>query len=57
MKNQKKTYIIILVFILAISIFLSLFMLREPDYFWHIKAGEYMFKHGVLKKRYFFLEC
>ena len=53
MKNQKKTYIIILVFILAISIFLSLFMLREPDYFWHIKAGEYMFKHGVLKKDIF----
>ena len=53
MKNQKKTYVIILVFILAISIFLSLFMLRESDYFWHIKAGEYMFKHGFLKKDIF----
>ena len=53
MKDKKKAFIIILIFIVALSMFLSLFMLRESDYFWHIKAGEYMFKHGVLRKDIF----
>lgn len=30
-----------------------LFIKRESDYFWHIKAGEYMFKNGPLKKDVF----
>lgn len=39
--------------ILAIICFLLLFLAKEPDYYWHIKVGEYIFKHGLLKKDIF----
>ena len=38
---------------LSFSFFLLLTMSIESDYFWHIKAGEYMFKNGLLKKDVF----
>ena len=40
-------------FTIAIALFLLLAMNVESDYFWHIKAGEYMFKNGILKKDVF----
>ena len=48
MKNNKKLFIVFIIFIVSMSIFLLNFMKVDSDYFWHIKAGEYMFKNGVL---------
>lgn len=53
MKNNKKIKIAFLFLIFSIAICMLLFMRREPDYFWHIKAGEYMVKNGLLKKDVF----
>lgn len=47
MKKNKLFILFILLFI-SICLFLLIFYGIEPDYFWHIKAGEYMFKNGVL---------
>ena len=51
----KKNILIIsvLLFILSLSLFLTLTMQVDPDYFWHIKSGEYMFNNGILKKDIF----
>ena len=49
MKNKK----LLLVLVVAMSFALMVSFVVEPDYLWHIKAGEYMFKHGVLKKDIF----
>ncbi len=46
-KNNKLAICFVL-FIIAITFFISTFAFRDSDYFWHIKAGEYMFKNGVL---------
>lgn len=45
---MKKNKVFILVSFICISIFLTSFFVLETDYFWHIKAGEYMFKNGPL---------
>ncbi len=47
MKKNKLTILLVLLLV-SICIFLTTFYILEPDYFWHIKAGEYMFKNGVL---------
>ena len=47
MKKNRLSLSLLLLFI-SISIFLLLFFRLEPDYFWHIRAGEYMFKNGVI---------
>ena len=47
MKN-KKLYIFFTIFVVSMSLFLLNFLRIDNDYFWHIKAGEYMFKNGVL---------
>ena len=47
MKKNKLNIFLFLLFI-SVSIFLLIFFCKEPDYFWHIKAGEYMFKKGIL---------
>ena len=44
--NNNK-YLLISLFI-CFSLFVCTFIFKESDYFWHIKAGEYMSKHGVL---------
>lgn len=52
MKNKKiNTAFLFLIFSIAIA--LLLFMRSESDYFWHIKAGEYMVKNGLLRKDVF----
>ena len=56
MKNKsknKKLTIAFLFLIFCLAFAMLLFMRRESDYFWHIKAGEYMFKNGILKKDVF----
>lgn len=55
MNNTKNKRIEILFVLLLASLGLCLLLLFQvdPDYFWHIKAGEYMMKHGVLRKDVF----
>ena len=48
MKKNRKLFLIFTIFVISMAIFLLNFMKIESDYFWHIKAGEYMFKNGVL---------
>ena len=46
---KKNNFYYLLLLIVSIS-FASLVCFHlEPDSFWHVKAGEYMLKHGVLK--------
>ena len=47
MKNRKLNIFLIL-FMISISLFLLIFFKVDLDYFWHIKAGEYMFKNGPI---------
>ena len=51
--NKNKVYFVFLLFVLCMSIFLMCFVRRDSDYFWHIKAGEYMFHNGILRKDIF----
>ena len=52
--NEKKINNFIFIFLIfSISAFLTIFMKCDNDYFWHIKAGEYMFNNGVLKSDVF----
>ena len=37
----------------AFSLFCLLFLVRDSDYFWHIKVGEYIFNSGILKSDIF----
>lgn len=51
MKNKikKNKYIILFVLVLlSLSIFSMVFVGYECDYFWHIKAGEYMVKNNTI---------
>ena len=45
---MKKNNLLLFILFISISVFLLTFYSIEPDYFWHIKAGEYMFKNGVI---------
>ncbi len=48
--SMNKWFILLLA---SLCLFLLVCFHAEPDYFWHIKAGEYMLKHGVLTKDVF----
>lgn len=49
-KNKNKClFIALLIFCFCFSLFLLLFFKFDPDYFWHIKAGEHMFKGKILR--------
>ena len=50
---KNKTILVLCFLIISISLFLLLTMRPDTDYFWHIKAGEYMFKNGILRKDIF----
>ncbi len=43
---NKKIFFLYLFLIFSFSLFLMSFLVRETDYFWHIKAGEYMVKNS-----------
>ena len=45
---MKRNRVLLFLLFISISIFLLTFFYLEPDYFWHIKAGEYMFKNSIL---------
>lgn len=47
--NKNKMAIAIMFFLFSMVLFLLLTMRVESDYLWHIKAGEYMFNHGILR--------
>ena len=51
--KENKRFLIILLLCISICLFSVCFYLLESDYLWHIKAGEYMFKNGILKKDVF----
>ena len=50
MKKNKnnKLFISMIIFIISFSFLLLLFFKVDPDYFWHVKAGEYMVKNGII---------
>ena len=50
-KHKATKYIFFL--LITISFFLLLFLQIDTDYFWHIKAGDYMVHHGILRKDVF----
>ena len=52
-KNHKVLFICFLFLVVSLALFLASFCSVESDYLWHIKAGEYMFHHGILKKDIF----
>ena len=47
--KKNKNFLFITMFIFSFSIFLLIGMRIENDYLWHIKAGDYMLKNGILK--------
>ena len=47
--KKNKLFYLLLFFILGIVLFSLSFFQIDPDYLWHIKAGEYMFHNGLLK--------
>ena len=50
---MKKNKFIFIFFLVSLAIFSLSFFRIDPDYLWHIKAGEYMFKNGVLRQDVF----
>ena len=52
-QKRNKLVPFIVVFVLCFSLFSLLFIQVENDYFWHIKAGEFMFHNHLLKKDVF----
>ena len=51
--SKNKMLVMFLFFVISMSCFLMCFARKESDYFWHIKAGEYIFHNGILKKDIF----
>jgi hypothetical protein len=47
--KKNKLFITLFIFVISFSLFLLLFFRIDYDYFWHIKAGEYMFNNGILR--------
>lgn len=43
--QQYKLVIVLSLLIISFSLLAMLFINMEPDYYWHLKAGEYMVKH------------
>ena len=50
---MKKNNWIFLLFVVGLVFLLLSFYQMEPDYLWHVKAGEYMLHHGLLTKDVF----
>ncbi len=53
MKKSRSLYWILLLLIISVVFFLITCFHLEPDYFWHIKAGEYMSNHSILTEDIF----
>lgn len=51
---KKHKYILGFSFVIVcFSLFMTMLFHKDSDYFWHIKAGEYMFNNGILTKDIF----
>lgn len=51
---KKHKYVLGISFLLiCFSLFMTTLFHKESDYFWHVKAGEYMFNNGILTKDVF----
>ena len=51
---KKKNKMIFLILVISFSLFILVFMRSDSDYFWHIKAGEYMVRnHTILTQDIF----
>ena len=51
---KKHRYVLGFCFLLVgLSFFMMLLFQKESDYFWHVKAGEYMLENGILTKDIF----
>ena len=50
---MKKNNWLFILFLAAFTFFLLCFFQIDPDYLWHVKAGEYMVQHGLLTKDVF----
>lgn len=50
-KNENRSYVFLgfCIFTICFALFSLIFYSMDPDYLWHIKAGEYMFQHGIVK--------
>lgn len=46
--KKNKLSICFILLIIGITLFINMFVFRDNDYFWHITAGEYMARHGIL---------
>ena len=53
MKKNKLLIISIVFLIITVGVCSISFYMIEPDYLWHIKAGEFIFNNGILKKDVF----
>ena len=49
MKKNRKIEVILTVYIVSICLMCLINFKIDPDYLWHLKAGEYMFKNGILR--------
>ena len=46
--KKNKWVLLFVLFILSFSLLIASFCFFEPDYYWHIKAGEYMFSNKTI---------
>lgn len=51
--KNKKIFWTLIILSVCLTLFMLLFFRIDSDYFWHIKAGEEMFKTGILKEDIF----
>lgn len=51
--KKNKLFYLLVILSICMAFFLLTFMSSEPDYYWHITAGKYMFNNGILKKDVF----
>ena len=48
-KSDKKGLFSLIIYTFGIVLFSVLFFRIDSDYLWHIKAGEYIFKNGIVR--------
>ena len=46
--KDNKLLILFILVLISFCLFSMIFVTYENDYFWHIKAGEYMVKHHTI---------
>lgn len=51
--DNNKLVLSLILFSIAIGLFVLTFVKQDSDYLWHVKAGKYIFDNGILKKDVF----